>query len=121
MVSSLERAFGIDEHICDILDIADFPFAAPDLEWRVVGGAVGIGRIEEQHAAEAGAPSGGQRPIFFLDVMHDRRTRPSQQRRHDEANALPTSRRREAQHMFRTVMSKIPTAPAAEHHAIGAK
>jgi hypothetical protein len=87
VVSSFEGAFGIDEHVGDILDVTDFPFAAPDLEQRVVGGAVGVGRIEQQHSPEAAAPSGGQHPILSLDVMDDGRAWPGQQRRHNEADA----------------------------------
>lgn len=32
MVALVERALGIDQDIGDVLHIADFPFAAPDLE-----------------------------------------------------------------------------------------
>ena len=53
MIAPLERAFGVDQHVGDVLDVADFPLAAADLEQRIVGGAGGVGRIEQQHAAEA--------------------------------------------------------------------
>jgi hypothetical protein len=39
MIAALQRAFGVDEDIGDVLDIADFPFAAPDLQQGIVGGA----------------------------------------------------------------------------------
>ena len=107
VVPPLQRAFGIDQHVGDVLDVADFPFAAADLEQRIVGGARGVGRIEQQHAAEARAPAGGQRPVLALDVVDDRRARPGQQRRHDEADALAGPRRRETQHMLRAVVAKI--------------
>ena len=78
-----------------------------------------VGRIEQQHAAEPRSPAGGQPPVLALDVVDDRRARPGQERRHDEADALAGSRRREAQHMFRAVVAQIGAAPAAEHDAVG--
>ena len=57
VIAPLQRAFGIDQDVGDVLDVADFPFAAADLEQRIVGGARGIGRIEQQHAAEAARAS----------------------------------------------------------------
>jgi hypothetical protein len=65
-------AFGIDQHVGDVLDVADFPFAAAYFEQRVVGGALGVGRIEQQHPTEARTPAGGQAPILTLYVMDDR-------------------------------------------------
>ena len=118
MVPPLQRAFGIDQHVGDVLDVADFPFAAAHLEQRIVGGALRVGRIEQQHAAEPRAPAGGQSPVLALDVMDDRRARPGQQRRHDQANALAGSRRREAQDMLRAVVAEIGAAPAAEQNAV---
>ena len=38
MVSSLERSLRINEHVSDILDIANLPFAAPDFQQGIVGG-----------------------------------------------------------------------------------
>ena len=65
------------------------------------------------------APAGRQRPVLALDVVDDRRARPGQQRRHDEADAFAGAGRREAQHMLRTVVAEIVVAPAAEHDAVG--
>jgi hypothetical protein len=45
VVPLLERPFRIDQDVGDVLDIAHFPFAAADLDQRIVGRAVGIGRI----------------------------------------------------------------------------
>ena len=118
MVPPLQRAFGIDEDVGDVLDVADFPFAAADFQQRIVGGARGIGRIEQQHAAEARAPAGGQRPVLALDVVDDRRAWPGQQRRHDKADAFAGSGRGETQHMLGAVVAKIFIAPAAEQHAV---
>ena len=83
MVPPFQRALRIDQHVRDVLDVANLPFAAAHFEQRVVGGALRIGRIEQQHAAEPRPPSGGQRPVLALDVVDDRRARPGQQRRHD--------------------------------------
>ena len=52
VVPPLQRALGIDQDVGDVLDVADLPFAAADLEQRIVGGARRVGRIEQQHAAE---------------------------------------------------------------------
>jgi hypothetical protein len=52
VVSPFERAFRIDEHVGEIMHVTDFPFTSPDLDQRVVGGAVGIGRIEQQRSPE---------------------------------------------------------------------
>ena len=38
MVAALKRAFRIDQHVGDVLDVADFPLAAANLKQRVVGG-----------------------------------------------------------------------------------
>ena len=88
MVAPLERAFGIDQHVGDVLHVADFPFAAANLEQRIIGGGRRVGRIEQQHAAMPRAKAGGQRPVLALDVVDDGRARPGQQRRNDEADAL---------------------------------
>jgi hypothetical protein len=65
--------------------------------------------------------AGGELPVLALDVVDDRRTRPGQQRGHDQADALAGSRRREAQHMLGPIMAKIVMIVAAEHHAVGAE
>ena len=111
-------AFRIDQHVGDVLHVADLPFAATDLEQRVVGGAGGVGRIEQQHAAKACAKPSGEAPILALDVVDDAASRPGQERRHHEADALAASRRGEAQHMLGSVMAKIGAVEPAEHNAI---
>jgi hypothetical protein len=55
MVALLKRAFRIDQNIRDVLDVADLPFSFADFEERIVRGRIGIGRIKQQHAAEARA------------------------------------------------------------------
>ena len=88
VVPLFEAAFGIDQDIGDVLDVADLPLAAPNLQQRIVGGRLRVGRIEQQHATMLGAEAGSELPVLALDVMDDRRTRPGQKRRDDEADAL---------------------------------
>jgi hypothetical protein len=78
VVTALERALGIDQDVCDVLNVADLPFAASDFEQGIVGGALYVGRIEHEYAAELGAPTRGQRPILTFDVVDDRRAWPSE-------------------------------------------
>ena len=51
MVAPLQRSLGVDQHVSDILDIAHLPLAAANLQQRIVGGRLRVGRIEQQHAA----------------------------------------------------------------------
>ncbi len=103
------------------MDVSNLPIAAPDLEQRIVGGALRIGRIEQQRPAEPRPPAGRQPPVLALDVVDDRRARPGEQRRHDQSDALAGTGRREAQHMLRAVMAKIGASAAAEQNAVGIK
>ena len=118
MVAALKRAFRIDQHVGDILDVADFPFAAANLEQRIVGGGRRVGRVEQQHAAMPGAKAGGERPVLALDVVDDGGARPGQQRGDDEADALAGPRGGEAEHMLRTVMAEIVAIQLSEHDAV---
>ena len=86
--SALERAFRIDQHVGDVLDIADFPFAAAYFEQRIVGGRCRVGGSNAARG-RPGAEAGGQRPVLALDVVHDRRTRPCQQRGTTRPTPLP--------------------------------
>ena len=119
VVAPLDRAFGIDENVGNVLDIADLAIAAPHLEQRVVGRARRVGRIEQQHAPEAGPPSGGQRPVLALDVVDDGRAGPGQQCRDDEPDALARSGGGEAEHMFRPVVAEIVAFPATQDGPVG--
>ena len=121
MIPPFQRAFRIDQHVGDVLDVAHLPFAAPDLQQRIIGGALRIGGVEEQHATEPRAPAGGERPVLALDVMDDRRARPGQQRRNDQADTLAASGRREAEHMLGAVVAEIVVMPATEEHAVMAE
>lgn len=76
MAAPLKRAFGVYEDVCDILDIAHFVDAAADFQQRIVGGAFWVGWIEQKAMRKLRAPSGGERPVFTLDVMDDGRMRP---------------------------------------------
>ena len=74
MIAPLERAFGIDEDVGDILDVAYLVVAAADLEQRVVGRA-DLDRSDRTGGSpKARAPAGGQLPILALDVVDDGRT-----------------------------------------------
>ena len=121
VVPALQRALRIDQHIGDVLDVANLPFAAADLQQGIVGGACRVGRIEQQNAAELGAPSGRQRPVLALDVVDDGRAGPRQQRGDDEPDAFAGTGWREAEDMLRAVMAKIAVAPLAEQHAVVAE
>lgn len=63
--------------------------------------------------------TGGQPPVLALDVVNDCAARPSQQRRHDETDALARSGRGEAQHMLGAVMTEIVALDPAEQDPIG--
>ena len=65
VIAALQAPFGIDEDVGDVLDVADLPFSAANLEQRVVGGRFGIGRIEQQHAAMPGADNRPTSDIRF--------------------------------------------------------
>ena len=78
VVPLFEAAFGIDEDVGDVLDVAHLPLAAAHLEQRIVGRRLRIGRIEQEHAAVLGAEAGGELPVLALDVVDDRRARPGQ-------------------------------------------
>ena len=74
MIAALERAFGIDEDVGDILGVPYLAVAFADLEKRVIGRACLIGRVEQEHGPKARAPAGGQLEILALDVVDDRGT-----------------------------------------------
>ncbi len=107
VVAPFKRAFGIDQHIGDVLHVAHLVDAASHFHQRVVGCRCLIGRIKQKRAAEPGAEACGQLPVLALDIMHDRRVRPCQQRRDDKANTFAAAGRCEAEHMFRAVVTKI--------------
>jgi hypothetical protein len=118
MIAFLQGTFRVDQDVGDVLNIANFPLTATDLEQRIVGGALGIGRIEQQDTAEASPPSGGQGPVLALDVVDDRRTGPGQQGRDHEADALAAASRRETQHVLGSVMAKIRAVPATDDDTV---
>src|SRR3546814_5342246 len=97
VISLLEAAFRIDQHIGDILNVAHFPFAAPDFEQRIIGGRGAVGGIEEQDAAVLRAKARGELPVLALDVVDDATPRPGEQCRDDEPDTLARSCGREAE------------------------
>ena len=48
MTAAFERAFGVDQDIGDVLDVAYFVGATADFEQRVVSCRPGVGGIEQQ-------------------------------------------------------------------------
>src|ERR1700685_4622030 len=60
MIAALERAFGIDEDVGDILGVAYLAVTLADFEERIVGRARLIGRVEQEDRSKLGAPAGGQ-------------------------------------------------------------
>src|SRR3546814_18083133 len=79
----------------------DTPFPYTTL---VRSGGRRIGRIEQQAMREAGTEAGGQRPVFTLDIVNDRRAGPAEQCRNDEADTLARTGRREGHDVLRAVM-----------------
>jgi hypothetical protein len=119
VIPTLERAFGINQDVGDILCIADLVVAFTDLEQRIVGRARGIGRIEQEHGPKPRTPAGGQLEILTLDVMDDRGRGPCQE--DDEADTLSRPGRRKAQDVFGTVMPQVAAAQTAKHDAVGSQ
>ena len=121
MIAALERAFGINQNVGDILRVAHLAVAFADLEQRIVGGARRIGRIEQEHRSKPGAPAGGQLEILALDVVDDRGIRPRQQGWDDKTDTLARPGRRKTQHMLGTVVPQIAVAQTAKHDAVGSQ
>src|SRR6266851_4000630 len=74
----------------------------PHLFERVVldAGAGGVGRIELQaDVAHAFPPACGERPIFALEIVNQRRMRPSQKSGYDDSGAFSAASRSEDQHV----------------------
>ena len=117
MVALLERAFGVDQHVRDVLDVADFLIAATHLEQRIVGGRARIGRIEVEAVREKLPPPGGDREVLALDVMDDGGPGPGQQRRNNEADALARAGRRECHDVLRPVVAQVVLVGATKKDA----
>ncbi|MNI38875.1 hypothetical protein D3C73_930340 [compost metagenome] len=88
MVSPFERALGVHENVCDVLHVAHLQRSRPHLHQGVVGGTFRIGGVEHQDGPEAGAPSGGQRPVLALDVVDERGAAPGEEGRHHKTDPL---------------------------------
>src|SRR5271166_4816072 len=97
-------AIGIDQHVGDVLDVANLVRTEAHFEERVVTGRASVlaGGIE----AEAEVPEGslaiarGERPVLTLDVVDESALGPSKKRREDPAHALPGARGGKAEHML---------------------
>jgi len=117
MVAPVAGAFGIDQDVGDVLDVADLVLAAAHFEERVEAGGLRVGRIEQQAVGEAAAPAGSQLPVLALDVADDGGAGPGQQRRHHQADALAGPGRRDSQDVLRAVVAQVGIIEDAEHHA----
>jgi hypothetical protein len=117
MVALLQRAFGIDQNVRDVLHVAHFMRAAPHFQQRVVGRRLRIGRVEQQAMREARAPACGDLPVLALDVVDDGGRGPGKQRRHHQADAFARARGREGQDVFRAFMPQVLAIVLAEEHA----
>jgi hypothetical protein len=118
MIAAVERAFGIDEDVGDVLDVADLVRAAPYLDQRIVARRAGVGRIKQEAVREAATPAGGQLPILALDVVDDGRARPTEQPRDDKADALVRSCRCECHDMIGPFVPEVATTQPPKEDAI---
>jgi hypothetical protein len=48
VIAPLQRAFGVDQDVGDVLHVPDLAHAAPHFEQWVVGGRTRVGRVEQQ-------------------------------------------------------------------------
>ena len=96
MIAPLERTFRINQDVGDVLDVADLPLAAADLEQRIVRGAGGVGRIEQQHAPEACPEAGGE--LQFSPLMSWTMQLPGQVRSEGTTRPTPLPLRVGAKH-----------------------
>src|SRR6516162_2457429 len=118
MIAPLERTLRVNQDVGDVLGVPHLGVATANFQQRIIWGRSRIGRVEQEHPAEPGAPSGGELPVLALDVMDDRRTGPGQERRDDQSYPLPGAGRGEAEHVLRRVMTQIFAREAAEHDTI---
>ncbi len=119
VVALLQRPFGIDQDIGDVLHVAHLVRAAPHFQQRVVGRRTGIGRVEQQAVAKSTAPASGDLPVLALDVVDDGGCRPGQQRRHHQAHTLARARGRKGQDVFRPFVPQVVAVMLAEKDAGG--
>ncbi|KAG1255873.1 hypothetical protein G6F68_010050 [Rhizopus microsporus] len=117
MVAPLQRAFGIDQNVRDVLHVAHFMRAASHLQQRVVGRRLRIRGVEQQAMREARAPAGGDLPVLALDVVDAGGRGPGKQCRHHQANAFAAARGRKGQDVFWAFMAQVLPVMLAEEHA----
>ena len=107
-------AIGIDQHVGDVLDVADLVRTEADFEERVVPGSASVlaGGIE----AEAEVPENslaiarGERPVLALDVVDKRALRPGEERGEDPAHTLPGARGGKAEHVLGAAVAQVLAA-----------
>src|SRR4051794_22055938 len=121
MIAALQRPFGIDENIGDILRLTDLAVAFADLKQRIIGRTRRIGRIKQKDRSKPRTPTGGQLAILALDVMDDGGIWPGQEGWDDKTNALPRPGRRKTQHVFGAIVSEIGVIKTTEHDPVRPK
>ena len=117
MVPALERPFRVHQDVRDVLDVADLVRPLAHLEERVVAGRARVGRVEQEAVGEAATPAGRELPVLALDVVHNGRAGPGEQRRDHQADALAGARGCEGHHMLGAVVAEIPVAKPPEEDA----
>ena len=110
----------VDEHLGDVLRVADLVVALPDLEQRVVAEALRVGRVEAHAVAKRAPPAGRLLPQLALDVVDDGAAGPAQQRRDDVPGTLAGAAGAGDQVVLRAVVGEQRAAdPAADHAILG--
>ncbi len=120
MIAPLERAFGINQDVGDILHIAHLAVATPHFKQRVISERGRIGGIEQQHATEACTPSRGQLPVLTLDVMDDATARQVNSVGTTRPTPLPLRVGAKQSTCSRPLVTQISVIDLAEHHSVGA-
>ncbi len=116
MVALLQRSFGVNENVRNVLHVAHFMRATPNLQQRVVGRRFRIGGVEQKAMREARAPASGDLPVLAFYVVDDGGCGPRKQRGNDQADAFARARRREGQDVFRAFMAQVVVAVLAEEY-----
>ena len=71
VVALLQRAFGIDQNVRDVLHVAHFARRPPHLQQREQAADFASVGLNSRHVREARAPAGGDLPVLALDVVDD--------------------------------------------------
>ena len=118
-------AVRVDEDIGDVLRVAHFLIAHPDLEQRVVPRARAVRargiELETEAAELATPPARREHPVLSLHVVDEHRVRPGEQVRHDERDAFAAPSRGEDEDVLGTIVTEgppFPSGPLAQDEAL---